>query len=429
MTERYQVVRKFKTRTGVRHEATDLTDGKTVLLQCIPENPQTRILDHDTFVVASQVLPKIRHRNLVPILDMALTDNGAVIASPNEKIETLTDWLIGKGTLQLVEFISVASDCLNGLLALESAGLAHGAVEPDRIALKLDAKARLCAILVDGGLSQLSKPATGSRPENSFSGRMLEFVSPEEFRGQASTPQSDLYALGCTLYYSFSGVAPFSGRTPTAIMEAHLASQPFSILDRRPMPEPLAQWLTWMIALKPPHRPLTVAHAIELLQSAIGESFPEMAIDAMVPASEFEIAPTAISQSPAPAAPAPREPVASNAPTQPQAVPLRVAAPASVPARPAAPKVVARPSAPQPATPSAVPRAVPRVAATPAAQHAVPRAVPTARPVAPSVTPRAIPRTTPNPLSSPQAVPRAVAKPGTPVPTPRAVPRSPEAGK
>ena len=59
------------------------------------------------------------------------------------------------------------------------------------------------------------------------------YLPPEQARGEAATPSSDLYSLGMLLYQMLTGRPPFEGETPVAVALRHLE-------DPMPMPSALA---------------------------------------------------------------------------------------------------------------------------------------------------------------------------------------------
>ncbi len=55
------------------------------------------------------------------------------------------------------------------------------------------------------------------------------YMSPEQIRGEQLTFQSDVYAIGCILYYMLTGKRPYAGSSVGVVMAAHLTS---------PVPDP-----------------------------------------------------------------------------------------------------------------------------------------------------------------------------------------------
>jgi serine/threonine-protein kinase len=45
-----------------------------------------------------------------------------------------------------------------------------------------------------------------------------DYMSPEHCRGQPTDGRTDIYAVGCILFEMLTGMVPYSGETPVAVM-------------------------------------------------------------------------------------------------------------------------------------------------------------------------------------------------------------------
>lgn len=53
----------------------------------------------------------------------------------------------------------------------------------------------------------------------------VDYVAPEQIRGEELDGRADLYSLGCLLHECLAGRPPFGGGSDTAIVFAHLAAR------------------------------------------------------------------------------------------------------------------------------------------------------------------------------------------------------------
>lgn len=94
-----------------------------------------------------------------------------------------------------------------------------------------------------------------------------DFVSPEQVvTPQSADARSDIYSLGCTLYYLLTGAAPFSEETLVDKLEAHQKREPESANSvRADIPETLSAIISRMMAKKPAARFQSAEDVVEAL--------------------------------------------------------------------------------------------------------------------------------------------------------------------
>src|SRR5262249_29548168 len=105
-------------------------------------------------------------------------------------------------------------------------GIVHRDIKPENIML-IRAEGTDVAKVLDFGLAKLRE---GSELNDVTSQGAIVgtpyFMSPEQVRGEAVDPRSDIYALGALMYRPLSGHYPFNGPTPMAVFTKHLTEVP-----------------------------------------------------------------------------------------------------------------------------------------------------------------------------------------------------------
>jgi len=72
-----------------------------------------------------------------------------------------------------------------------------------------------------------------------------DYISPEQVRGKRGDARSDIYALGVMLYEMLTGVVPFSGPNPFAVMNDRLLNEPVPPRELEPSISPQLQEIVY----------------------------------------------------------------------------------------------------------------------------------------------------------------------------------------
>ena len=106
--------------------------------------------------------------------------------------------------------------------AAHARGLVHRDVKPANVLLGASDH----AYLTDFGLTKRVGVATRARPKPGHWVGTLDYVAPEQIRGERVDARADVYALGCVLFYALTGGAPFPRDSDEATLWAHLHDDP-----------------------------------------------------------------------------------------------------------------------------------------------------------------------------------------------------------
>jgi predicted ATPase/class 3 adenylate cyclase len=232
-------------------------DETPVVLKIL-RNAYATPLERASFQWEYELLRELDIPGVVRVYDLASYEGCPVVVFEELGGESLAD-LLGKRPLALIEALECAVQLARTLDRLHRAAILHCGVSPSAVVL---AKAGQ-AVLTD---FSHATDQSGLRPAPRAVGPMadrLTYMSPEQTgrMNRSVDDRSDLYSLGVTLYQILTGVPPFSGDHPLALIYAHIATPPTPPSDISPaIPSVLSA-----IVLK-----LMAKNAEDRYQSALG---------------------------------------------------------------------------------------------------------------------------------------------------------------
>ncbi len=127
-----------------------------------------------------------------------------------------------KGHLDMQQAANVIKQAAEGLAHAHHSNLIHRDIKPGNILVTADGVAKLSDLGLAGFLNDVEDPRAGKTVGTA------DYLSPEQIRSPLEiTKSSDIYSLGCTLYYAVTGKVPYPGGTPKSKARRHLEETPW----------------------------------------------------------------------------------------------------------------------------------------------------------------------------------------------------------
>lgn len=209
----------------VRDEVLDRTMALKVLSATI-EDAQAAI----RFQNEARNNSRIVHPAIAYIYDFGVTEDSRpymVVEFVDGK--TLTSHVLKHKCLQLSEFFSVFEDLCGALHAAHGAGVIHRDIKPENIFVFKDDLQKLRAKLFDFGISRRVDLTDEEAQKLTRTGQVIGtplYMSPEQAKGEAVDAVSDIYSLGCVMFFSIVGRPPFRGDTTFDTLLMHIEQEP-----------------------------------------------------------------------------------------------------------------------------------------------------------------------------------------------------------
>ncbi|MBI3270192.1 MAG: protein kinase [Planctomycetes bacterium] len=150
-----------------------------------------------------------------------------------------------------------------GLAYAQGCGVLHRGVSPHNVLVSRQGE----VLITDFGLPRLRLAIADEDSTPDAHGAL--FYNPEQFNGGPQDRRSDIYSLGCTLFFMVTGRPPFEGRSLPDLLRLHTEAPPPSPLRyRRSLPQAFCSVLSRMLEKDPARRFQDYAALIRALDEA-----------------------------------------------------------------------------------------------------------------------------------------------------------------
>jgi len=245
-------------------------DGGRVALKLVKDDYARDETFRRRFYREARIAQTVQHPNVVPVLATGEHEGLPYMAQryiegPGGAGMSLDDKLKRDGTLDTETAVRVCTDVAAGLEALWAAGMVHRDVKPANILL--DETGR--AYITDFGLAKDTQGSLLTLPGQALGS--MDYMAPEQIRGEPVGAATDIYALGCVMYECMVGRPPFAEVQGMRILWAHLQDPPPDPRGVKPdIPEEFARTLLVALEKDAAKRPQTAGEYARMLAAAAG---------------------------------------------------------------------------------------------------------------------------------------------------------------
>ena len=165
---------------------------------------------------------KLDHPNLVRAFDAGEDGNVHYMVVEYVPGTDLRRLVRSKGKLSVQQAANIVKQSAEGLAHAHDRDLIHRDIKPGNILVTPEGVSKLSDLGLAFYLNDATDPRVGKIVGTA------DYLSPEQIRTPLHiTSASDIYSLGCTLYYACTGKVPFPGGTPKSKARRHLEETPW----------------------------------------------------------------------------------------------------------------------------------------------------------------------------------------------------------
>lgn len=245
---RYEILHELgRGALGVVYAALDQSTGAVIALKTLdPALSANRNANFaEFFRKGGHSTWRLRHRNIIEVLDAGEVEGIAYVAMELLEGESLRKML--DGPLSIARAIQIADEVACGLAYAHEQGVVHRGVKPSNIIVLRAGGVKI----TDFGIGQLGEAAMLSAQRVGC----VNYMSPEQVRGEPVDARSDIFSLGAVLYEMLTRRPAFHGESPKEVMAKILRAEPPLPSDVNPhVPRLLDGMVLGMLAVHPDDR-------------------------------------------------------------------------------------------------------------------------------------------------------------------------------
>jgi len=228
----------------VRNVISDRVEAMKVLLPDLTSHQSLA----DRFLREIRLLASLNHPNIASLRTALTYENQLVMVMEFVEGETLAN-RIARAPISTADAVNYSEQILSALSYAHSHNIIHRDIKPANMMLTPQGVVKL----MDFGIARSG--TDGSLTSTGTTLGSLNYMPPEQVRGEAADARSDIYSFGVSLYELLTGKLPFQGDSQYSLMTAHLNQQPPApITLRADVPPELNQIILMAMAKSPADR-------------------------------------------------------------------------------------------------------------------------------------------------------------------------------
>jgi eukaryotic-like serine/threonine-protein kinase len=231
----------------------------------------------DRFRTEARSAAYLNHPNIVAVYDWGASDGVYFMVMEYVRGHNVREVLAEAGRMEPAQAAVVLLQVLSALEHAHRQGIVHRDVKPENILLTTEGVAKVADFGLARAYSDMKSTQSGMVTGT------VQYLAPEQIRGQPAEPRTDVYAVGVVGYELLTGHAPFSGETSMSIAYQHLSDRIQAPSELAPtVPETLDRIVLHATEKAPEDRPQAAQEMRQELVAAAMELPPARPVAELV---------------------------------------------------------------------------------------------------------------------------------------------------
>jgi serine/threonine-protein kinase len=204
----------------------------------------------NNFKQEARAAANLSHPNIVTVHDFGFADEMLYIVMEYIPGKDLKQLIRERGRFPVEDAIPLIFQACAGIGYAHRAGLVHCDVKPHNMLVSSDGRLKV----TDFGIARALSTIMPGEKSDVVWGSPLYFA-PEQAKGDAPSPASDVYSLGVVLYELLSGTPPFTAGSADELARLHISGRPIPIREYLPdIPTALEEIIMKVLSKEPAAR-------------------------------------------------------------------------------------------------------------------------------------------------------------------------------
>ncbi len=218
-------------------------------------------------------LAKLNHPNIATLFSFLRQGEDFFMVMEFVRGETLDSLIRRSGAMPCDRAIALLSQALDGIDHAHRMGIIHRDIKPANMMLTETGTLKV----MDFGIARVLGTSRMTKQGNIVG--TIEYMSPEQVRGQETDARSDIYSLGILLYEMLTGRVPFSSDSEYDLMRMQIenAPEPPRVFSAQ-IPQAVEQAIMRSLAKRPDARFQGAAEFRNALSGAAGAPSPSAGV-------------------------------------------------------------------------------------------------------------------------------------------------------
>ncbi|MGB1815120.1 MAG: serine/threonine-protein kinase, partial [Rubripirellula sp.] len=216
---------------GVVFRARQISLDREVAIKMILRGRLASEADLQRFLAEASATARLQHPNIVPVYEAGDIEGRPFFSMQLVVGETLAQRVINQGPLPQREIAKIVAAIAKAIGVAHEQGILHRDIKPSNILLATDGT----PLITDFGLAKQSDAEESLTRSGMLVGTPA-YMSPEQAGGRRNLigPASDVYSLGCVLYFALTGRSPFVSDSPMETVMLVVEQDPIAPRTLRP---------------------------------------------------------------------------------------------------------------------------------------------------------------------------------------------------